>query len=98
ESANAVPGLQTHQADVPKQVGPVARKGVLDLGGIVVASHVVGEGDHSLAGKADAPGGDAAQLIVHQPPLLPMAVWIENAGVGATAFGQSPVPVARPVT
>ena len=101
ESADTVPGLQPHQINVPQQVRVIGGKTtvtfieihfvritlrILSKERIVITNHVVGERDHSLLGKIDAPRRNAPGSGVGQATIFPMTVWIQNAREWTRAF------------
>ena len=61
--------------------------------GVIVADHVIREGNHSLAGEADAAGGDAAILAVREAAVIPVAVSVQYSGEGAGAFAKRTVEI-----
>ena len=108
ERPDAVPGLQTHKADAPKLVrfGCTERavgiiRGFIGLGvgemRVVVADHVIGKGDHPLAGKADAARGGAPILGIDKASFLPVAVRIEYPGERSGPTTPRPIKIARQI-
>src|ERR1043166_2565325 len=108
KGANAVPGLQAHQADVPELVGPIRAKLAMNVvvrlvclrsahSRVVVSYHVESERDHSLAGKVDAASGVTAVLRILEATGLPMSVWIENSREGSFAAAQRAIEISAEI-
>ena len=105
---DAVPGLQSHQADVPEQVHRVrgetpmpfvkllARRPI-GKSGVVITDHVVGKRDHPLLGEVDASGGDAAFRRVCHPPVGPVSVRVQDRRERPVALPQRPIQIARQI-
>ena len=105
---DAVPGLQSHQADVPEQVHLVRGEAPMPFvkflarrpigkSGVVVADHVVGKRDHPLIGEVDASGGDAAFGRVCHPPVGPVPVRVQDRRERPVALPQRPIQIARQI-
>ena len=66
---------------------------MLELGRVVVADHVVGEGHTAEARQADAAPGDRAQVVLVEPSLGPVAVGTGDPG-RRSGETEGPVEVA----
>src|SRR5207247_3662070 len=92
EAAEAVPELQAGQARPPPGLAP-APEGVCELAAVVVAHHVVGEGDEALARETDRGPRDGGDLRVLEPPVGPVPVRQQDGGKGPAPGGR--LEVAR---
>jgi len=107
DCADAVPELHPHEADAPEEplsieesslaVAGLAIHVACHLGGlkraVVVADHVIGKGDISLAGEADAAGRNRATIIMREAAMAKMAVGADNAGKRSLAV-PGPIEIA----
>src|SRR4029450_5667280 len=73
ERADAVPQLQSREAQAPERL-PLAAELVRELPAVVVADHVVGEDDESLASEIDGASGSRRELRVLETAVRPVAV------------------------
>src|SRR2546423_3658571 len=61
---------------------------------VIESDHVVAEGNHALAGEADAARGNAAVLRICHAAILPMTMRIENGRKGAFAVTERAIQVS----
>jgi hypothetical protein len=91
EAPDRIPQLQAGEAHAPQRFA-LASEGVRELTAVVVADHVVGEDDESLAGEIDGAARDRVERRVLQPPVSPMPMRRQHRGEGACADWPIEVP------